>query len=402
MTAESAARLTYCTNIHPGESLAELRTLLASHVLAVRAEFSPAARFGVGLRMSARAAHELCQPGELEALAAWLQANDLYVFTINGFPYGGFHGQRVKERVYAPDWRSHERGAYASQLAEVLSALLPSEVGLYGSVSTVPVGYRPDLTERASREQAAHELVRHAAQLVRLEREQGKHIVLALEPEPFCALETSADTVAYFEEHLFSQAAVRTLVGLTGLSSAQAELALHRHLGVCLDACHAAVVFEDPRTSVDELEAAGIGIAKLQVSSGLELALGPGRTHLLDELTHFADDVYLHQVFERSAQGSTRYLDLPAALAAAREQPELQRTWRIHFHVPVFSRELGSFSGTQDSLASLLQRQRQRPFTQHVEVETYTWDVLPPEHRNLPVTDAIVRELRWTAKELGL
>jgi hypothetical protein len=396
------ARLTYCTNIHPGEGLGEVRALLEEHVLKVRSAFSPDAPFGVGLRLSARAVHELAQGHELPALRSWLSTHGMYVFTLNGFPYGGFHQERVKERVYAPDWASSERLSYTRALARVLAELLPDEPGLYGSVSTVPLGYRAHLTLPEARARAAHALVSHAAELWALEQEFGKRIVLALEPEPFCALERTSDVLAFFAEHLFSQAAASELAARTGLHRSQAKDALHRHLGVCLDACHAAVVFEDPLESVAQLEAFGIFIAKLQVSSGLEVQLGRGRAHVLHELSRFADDVYLHPVFERTAQGTRAYLDLPEALAHAREHPELERTWRIHFHVPVFAERLGSFSGTRASLSRLLQRQRERPFTAHLEVETYTWDVLPQEHRTSSVTDAIVRELAWTRDEVGL
>jgi sugar phosphate isomerase/epimerase len=395
----SASQLTYCTNIHPGESLAEVREVLATHVSAVRRRVSPGTPFGVGLRLSAAAASELEAEGELERFRVLLAEHGLFVFTLNGFPYGGFHGQRVKERVYTPDWRAGERGTYSTSLARILAALLPASCA-YGSVSTVPVGFRADVDTEQAHALAASRLHEHAAQLVELARQTDRELVLALEPEPFCALETTADAVAFFEQHLFAKHALADFAARTGLSTAAAEEALRRHVGVCLDACHAAVVYESPAQSVGRLEAAGIRIAKLQISAGLEVELGPGRESAR-ALRRFADDVYLHQVFEQSARGSERYLDLPEALAQAEAAPELARQWRIHFHVPVFAERLGEFASTQPALRELLARQRERPFTEHLEVETYTWDVLPEEHRAVPVTDAIARELAWARAELA-
>src|SRR5438132_878800 len=98
------AHLTYCTNIHPGESWSEVRANLERHVVRVKERIAPRERFGIGLRLSAQAARELASPPLMMAFRRWLDAHDLYVFTINAFPYGAFHGTRVKEDVYRPDW----------------------------------------------------------------------------------------------------------------------------------------------------------------------------------------------------------------------------------------------------------------------------------------------------------
>ncbi len=202
--AGSAAHLTYCTNIHPGESWPEVRANVERHVVAVKARVCPDAPFGVGLRLSARAAAELRQPHELAAFAAFLKDSGLYVFTINGFPYGAFHEARVKENVYLPDWRDPARARYSACLAEVLAALLPE--GMVGSVSTVPGAFRSAAPTSDDAAQIARALVDHAATLVRVLETTGKEITLALEPEPMCLLETSDEAVRFFEERLFDSA----------------------------------------------------------------------------------------------------------------------------------------------------------------------------------------------------
>lgn len=392
MRAGDATHLTYCTNIHPGESWAEVRRNIETHVVAVKARVSPDAPFGLGLRLSAAAARSLDEPRALEEFRALLARHDLYVFTLNGFPYGTFHRARVKESVYEPDWRSADRSDYTARLSRLLAVLLPD--GVEGSVSTVPVGFRPAFDSSSSRTAAAERLIDHAAMLVGLERETGRVVRLALEPEPHCVLETVPETVRFFEEHLFGADARRRMAAACGLASGDdAEAALRRHLGVCLDTCHAAVEYEEPGAVVRALRDAGITIAKVQLSAGLQIDAATGSDR--KELRRFADDVYLHQVVERNGDTLRRHLDLPDALATGGDGE-----WRIHFHVPLFRERLGSFRNTQPFLREILSLHRQAPISTHLEVETYTWDVLPAEYRAEEVATAVSREMAWVLDRL--
>jgi len=385
--------LTYCTNIHPGETWDEVFANVSTHVLAVKARVAPDRPFGVGLRLSDAAARRLAEPAVLEAFRDFLRAHDLYVFTINGFPYGAFHGTTVKENVYRPDWLEGERVAYSDRLAGLLAALVPA--GMEGSVSTVPGCFVERAAGDAGEGMAAN-LRRHALTLWRLRERTGRTIGLALEPEPHCVLETSADAVAFFERHLLSRAAIADFARSTGLDPAPAEEALRRHLGVCLDACHAAVEFEEAAPALRNLEAAGLRLLKVQVSAGL--VVRPDLDSLA-ALSRFAEGVYLHQVVVRRGSALHRHVDLPQALAQARP-PDAGHEWRIHFHVPLFLERLGLFQNTQEFLNQLLPQLARTAPTAHLEVETYTWDVLPEEHRRLPVDDAIARELQWTLARL--
>jgi sugar phosphate isomerase/epimerase len=386
--------LTYCTNIHPGETWTELRALLLEHVSAVKRRVSPDQPFGVGLRVSARAAEELEQQTAREDLQHILAENDLYVFTVNGFPYGSFHETRVKESVYRPDWLETPRSTYTESLARLLSALLPD--GVDGSVSTVPVAYAQRMSGVSDEERAADALVSHAAFLRKLYDVTGRTIGLALEPEPECRLETGEDAAAFFEGSVLRRDRIARYAMLTGLTGAQAEESLRRHLGVCLDTCHAAVEFEDVDRTIDRLDAAGIRILKVQLSAGLEVR--PATREKLSALAAFADDVYLHQVVIRERSATSRFVDLPEALQAARFADDAE--WRIHFHVPLFLADLGPFRGTQDVVEHILDRQRTRVITSHLEVETYTWDVLPEAYRNCDVVEAIAREIAWVRARL--
>jgi hypothetical protein len=396
MRVGEGTHLTYCTNIHAGESWAEVRASLERFVPAVKAKISPEAPFGLGLRLSNQAALELDQPDRLESFLAFLEREQLYVFTLNGFPYGAFHRTRVKEDVYLPDWRHDERVRYSDRLADLLARLLPR--GLDGTVSTVPGAFRPAMRED-ERDGIAANLVRHAATLVGLLRDTGRSVALALEPEPGCLLETTAEAVALFDQHLFSDVAAARLGELTGLGRAESHDALRRHLGLCLDACHAAVEYEDPGELLAIARSRGVAVRKVQLGTGLRLEhAGPAG---LAALRPFADDVYLHQVVVRTADGDRRFNDLGEALAAAASPTTASDAeWRIHFHVPVFREELGPFRNTQGFLRELLALHARDPVSSHLEVETYTWEVLPAAFRSPNVVDDIVRELEWVRARL--
>jgi sugar phosphate isomerase/epimerase len=394
--------LTYCTNIHAGETWEEVRSNLERHVRRVKAAVAPDRPFGVGLRLSAVAAAALSRPAELEAFREFLGASGLYVFTINGFPYGPFHGTRVKEEVYLPDWLDEARLEYSDRLAELLAALLPDEPGLEGTVSTVPGAYKARVRGPADEGRMAELMVRHAASLHRLRERTGKTVSLALEPEPCCHMETVDETVRFFEARLFAAPSLAAFGRLTGLGPAESEAALRRHLGVCFDACHMAVEFEDAAAGLRALGRAGIRVGKVQVSAGLRVRMDPADRALVDALRPFAEGVYLHQVVERRDGRLVRYLDLPEALDAAQRDGAGPREWRIHFHVPLFREELGRFASTQDYLRGVLGLLRQEAHAPHLEVETYTWDVLPEAFRREDIASAVARELRWVLDELGV
>jgi hypothetical protein len=396
--AAGGAHLTYCTNIHRGETWAETRAALERHLPAVKRRVAPNLQMGVGLRLSNVASETLAL--EADALArfkAFLAEHQLYVFTINGFPYGPFHGTRVKEDVYQPDWRFAERLAYSNRLADLLLELLPRDGDIDGSISTVPATFRPIGATANAVAQIQDNLLRHAAHLARLRQRTGRTITLALEPEPMCYLETSDELVAFLQQQIFASAALARFAQLTGYSTAEAEAALRRHVGICYDVCHAAIEFEDPAGSIARLRGAGIGIFKLQLSAALRVPSVDRQT--LARLQRFDEGVYLHQVVERRADGALiRYLDLAPAFA------EIERAygseWRVHCHVPVFMDKLPDLDTTQNFLSEILGLHMRSAISPHLEVETYTFDVLPEELRRVDVATAVARELDWVKARL--
>lgn len=396
--AAGTTHLTYCTNVHPGESWPEIRRNLETYCTAVKARIAPGQPFGLGLRLPAVAAAQLSHLDSLRELLDLLRAHELYVFTINGFPYGAFHGRRVKEKVYLPDWRSAERLEYTNRLAELLAALLPE--GVRGSISTVPGAFRRAIRSKADEARIAARLAQHVAHLVDIKRRTGKEIRTALEPEPCCLIETLAEAVQFFERCVLSRQTRELLASEANLKFHAAEATLREHLGVCLDLCHAAVEFEDVRGAVGALRAAGIAVPKIQISAGLRLPEVTPRD--IARLRPFDDAVYLHQVVERSAAGLRRYTDLAEAFEAfeASDSSDGPCEWRVHFHVPIHLQRMDAFETTRQSIEEALRAHREAQITDHFEVETYTFEVLPPQYRDADVVTQICREVEWAAQQL--
>jgi hypothetical protein len=377
--------LAYCTNIHRGESWRETLGALKTHTLAVRERVCPRDPFAIGLRLSNRAAVELSDPKTLLGFQRWLGENSCYVFTGNGFPYGRFHGTRVKEQVYAPDWTSPERLAYTNRLFDLLADLLPA--GVEGSVSTLPGSFK-EFIQTGEQKKLIRENLWHCVEhIARLSEKSKRQLRLGLEPEPLCLLENSGETIQFFEQFRAEH---------------KNDPRLDEHLGVNYDCCHFAVEFEEPRTALNSLREAGIKISKLHLSSALKARPTPAaRT----ELKKFADETYLHQVVARDATGTLKFFrDLPDALNLQPSTFNFQSSeeWRIHFHVPLHAPAAPPFENTNDHLLGALDWLAENPgLCPHLEMETYTWEVLPPELKSRSVVEQLVAEYDWTRARLA-
>ena len=380
--------LTYCLNVHPGETWSENFATLRTTVLAVRNLVSPGKPFGLGLRLSAAAASELTDPARLAELTRFLDSQSLFVFTINGFPFGRFHGGPVKENVYAPDWCSPLRRDYTNQLATILAALLPE--GVYGSVSTVPCSWKAWIQSPAHIELVLDHLTDCVAHCAAIGTNDHGDILLALEPEPGCLLETTSETIDFFNAHLFTRGAALLAAKLRS-SEDSARALIRHHLGVCLDTCHLALQYEDPAESLRRYESEGIRVPKIQISSALRTDASPAA---LDALRSFVEPVYLHQVKAQTPAGEIlSWTDLPQALESL--PASAAREVRVHFHVPLHFTRSGPLGSTGSLLTpEFLSSIARDPLT-HLEIETYTWDVLPPALRSASIEESIASEFQW-------
>lgn len=389
--------LTYCTNIHAGETWDEIEAALTRFLPAVKREISPEQPMGVGLRLSALAATQLAQPVVLARFKDMLWRGGLYVFTVNAFPYGAFHGQRVKERVYEPDWRTPERLAFTNEVADLLAEIGPRGMDL--SISTVPGGFRGEIRSDGDIARIVEGYVRAAAHLHGIAARAGRTILLAIEPEPACFLETTREAIGFLNDRVFTRSACALFVTLTGVPLAEAEGLLRRHLGLCFDVCHSAVAFEDAEAILAAVRSSGITIGKIQLSAALSADGAPSQFEEL--LGRFDDGIYLHQTVQRRDGALTRHTDLSEAFDAAR-RGEAGGEWRVHCHVPVFVDRFEGLRSTQRELREVLAVCRRESVSPHLEVETYTWDVLPKALRSPEIVGDIVRELRWVRRELGV
>jgi sugar phosphate isomerase/epimerase len=369
---------------------------LTTYVPQVRARVAPHDAFGVSLRLSASSAQTLTSsPAERRKLKAFLDDNDMYLYTVNAFPYGPFKNQIVKERVYEPDWRSDERAVYTMQVADILAEV--AAPGIEPTIQSPPLGFKPRVTGPDVVAAFTRQVIRVVAHLVKLHERTGCKVRLALEPEPYCFLETTAEAVDYFTNHLYAAPAVTSLGAQTGLSERNAKAALQDHLGMVYDICHQAVEYEDIGASLRTLATAGIPVFKLQEAAALRV---PEVTQAkVDALKRFADTVYLTQTVERRDGKLTRYLNLEDAFAAWEKHPS-PREWRTHFHVPVFLDDLGDFKTTRFAIEDALKFHKENKLSPHLEIETYTWDVLPAHLKTGDIVDYVVMEIEWVREQL--
>jgi len=393
---DGLGHLTYSTLVHPGDTWEEMWASLTTYLPQVKARVSPEAPFGVSLRLSADSARTLASDeAERDRLRAFLAEEDLYLYTANAFPYGPFKGGRVKEQVYEPDWRSEERTRYTVDVADVLADVAPAWIA--PSIQTAPLGFKPRVTDAAVVASYTEHVLRVVAHLVGLEARTGRTVTLGLEPEPACFLETTEETVAYFTDHLYAAAGARRLAALARIPLAEAHAGLRRHLGIVFDTCHQALEYEDIPTSLRRLGEAGIPIVKLQEAAAIHV---PEVTpEAVDALRTYAETIYLTQTVERRDGVLRQYLNVQDAFAAWEEDPG-PREWRVHIHVPVFLDDLGAFRSTRGAIADALRAHAEQPLSRQLEIETYTWDMLPDDLKTGDIVDYVCRELEWVRDEL--
>ncbi|MFD9320937.1 metabolite traffic protein EboE [Streptomyces sp. NPDC060053] len=377
----STVHLAYCTNVHPAETLDGVLTQLRDHCEPVRRRLGRD-RLGVGLWLARDAARALdTDPSALRGLRTALDRRGLEVVTLNGFPYEGFGAEEVKYRVYRPDWSDGERLEYTTALARVLAGLLPDDV-TEGSISTLPLGWRTAWND--ARAETAHSALRTLAErLDALEELTGRSVRVGLEPEPGCTVETTTDALAPL-----------AAVG-------------HPRIGVCVDTCHLATSFEDPHTALDALAEARVPVVKSQLSAALH-AEHPRLPAVREALAAFDEPRFLHQTRTLTATGLHGTDDLGEALTGTALPDAGPR--RSHFHVPLHAAPVPPLTSTLPVLKAALTRLvgGPHPLTRHLEVETYTWQALPPELRpraRARLADGIAAELalaRDLLTDLGL
>ncbi|MBX3372322.1 MAG: metabolite traffic protein EboE [Phycisphaeraceae bacterium] len=404
--------IAYCTNVLDGDDLRGILPGAESFAAALRACPGSArwladdGAMPLGLWLPWRAARTVADPDRARTLADWLAERHVRVRLLNGFPFDAFHAPVVKHRVYAPDWSLPPRAAFTRDLVRIAAALVPD--GGRGSISTLPIAWRAGYGQ-AGLERAGAAIRSLVPFLAELEAGHGRFLHLDLEPEPGCVLDRPADVVRFFEAFL-----------LRGQSS-EDEARIRRHVGVCHDVCHAAVMFDAQAACLSAYARAGIRVGRIQISSAPEARLPAGdpaaRAAAIEALSALAEPRWLHQASWRRADGTvTFHDDLPAALAALSREPAvaalpdaggLEESVRVHFHVPIHLEVAAGLPTTRATIAEALGAARVLPDPPLLEIETYAWSVLPEmrgtagEAKSPPDPAALAalvrRELDWAS-----
>ena len=397
MRLPSGYHLTYCTNIHPGTDWDTTFRALKNHVPQIKKAVCPDGEFGVGLRLSNIASVELLKGNTLGEFKEWLAGEGLYVFTLNGFPYGEFHDTAVKDAVHQPDWTSPDRLAYTLRLFDILAALIPD--GVEGGISTSPLSYRHWHNGKMELEEVYREACSNlgsvVAHLAKIEQETGAYLHLDLEPEPDGLLQNSEEVIHFFKDYAFPLLG-RQLPSLLSISPQEARSLIGRHLTLCYDACHYALAYENPADTFKAMDELGLRIGKIQLSSALKARFdNRDNKKVWKALEKFREPVYLHQVSVKGDKGVTVYPDLDPVLS---EQPATGEL-RAHFHVPVFLTRFEVLETTQDHLSAVLRYLIKNPITVHLEIETYTWKVFP-EAMKSSLAAMVIEEFQWVMRNL--
>lgn len=382
----SSLPLSYCTNVHPGRTLAEVEAGLDRYTLPVQEQWGES--LAAGLWLAQPVVRELLDtPDAAAAFAQRMADRNLTCHTLNAFPFGDFHSERVKENVYIPDWTTPERLRYTLDCARILATMLPRDVE--GSISTVPLGFKQFPHDGDFRQRCIDQLLEVATGLARLEKETGRTVRLAIEPEPLCVLETTDEVISFFRE--LRKEARRAEI----LETAE------KFLGVCYDVCHQSVEFENVATSIAALTYEKIRINKVHITCAIEIE-DPDDRRAREALVKYVEPRYLHQTFARTTSGEIlREVDLTEELATS---PRIgfahAELWRVHFHVPVNAERLGPLRTTRPDLRRALSAVAELDYAPHLEVETYTWEVLP-DGESTSLVDGLTAELSATRQLLN-
>ncbi|MEC3905674.1 metabolite traffic protein EboE [Tamlana sp. 2201CG12-4] len=402
MIIEDQTHLTYCTNIHSGETWEEIFDNLKNYTVKVKERLNSDKPFGIGLRLSQKSASVLLQGNNLTNFKTWLDTNNLYVFTMNGFPYGEFHNTTIKDQVHTPDWTTENRVSYTQNLMNILAYLLPK--GMEGSVSTSPLSYKhwfnnqTDLDKTTKK--SCQSLIQIVLQLIDIRKATGKLLHLDLEPEPDGFLENTQEVIDFYKDHLFKEG-VLIIQKRLGCKSEEAKAYILEHIQVCYDICHFALAYESPKFVISNLQNEGIKIGKIQISAAIKcqksdtIPISSQQSYL----RQFDEPTYLHQSVVKLDKGNlVHFSDLSEGIDFMTNAGF--KEIRTHFHIPIFISNFQVLKSTQNEIIDALNLWKEIKYSNHLEIETYTWSILP-EHLQTDITSSIVREFEWVVKQLS-
>ncbi len=390
--------LSYCSNIHSGNDWKSHFKNIKKYVPIIKKQVCPNKNFGLGLRLSNLASKELDSENNLSNFKDWLKEENIYIFTMNGFPYGNFHGNKVKDLVHEPDWTNQDRVNYTTRLFNQLAYLLPEKTS--GGISTSPISYKhwhkTIDDKKTALKIGAENMIKIIFQLYEIEKKTNKYLHLDIEPEPDGLLENSNDVINFYQNYLYP-IGIEKIKSKFNINDKKARDCIKKYLTICYDICHFSLAYEDPKDTFNKFNSNQIKIGKIQVSSALKIIFNKNNEKKIwDSLEKFDEPVYLHQVTEYKNNKVKTYPDLPELFLNKKSFKEL----RAHFHVPIFLEEFDHLSSTQDQILKVINYiNTNKTLCDHLEIETYTWEVLPSSLKT-EIASSIIREIEWLKLKL--
>ncbi len=364
--------LTYCLNVHNANNIDEISLAIKEYSLKIKNQICPDQPFGLGLYLSNKASIELEKPNNLNRFKEFLIKHNLYCFTINAFPYGDFFTPNLKTKVYYPDWTSSERLQYSKRVCNIMAELLPDNIN--GSISSIPISYKTNNNSWDKIKQSKKKLNDIALFLQHIELKTGKHIDIAIEPEPDCCIETSQEFIDFYQQ----------LNNIT-----------QQYIGLCFDTCHLAIQYENLTQSLLNLHAANIPINKIQISSALRI----DKNFQQNLLHEFYDDKYLHQVKIKTNKNILSFSDLSPDIM--QQNTDLWQEMRIHFHLPIYFNGYDNIKTTNNQIDLDFFKTALKIGVKHFEIETYTFNVLPTNLQNIGLTKSIINEYYFAMEKIN-
>jgi hypothetical protein len=316
-------------------------------------------------------------PDNFRYLQEFLEKRNYYISTVNAFPYGVFHNQPVKDKVYMPNWLNEKRVDFTIKAAEFLEKFLPD--GGSGSISTLPGAYRRHIRDYNgdSLRLIARNLEKTAEYLAYLYEKTGKKIRLGIEMEPDCIWETPDEFAGFYKKYMLPNRYSR------------------EYIGVCYDTCHQELIENGPGAGLEILERYEIPVVKIQLSAALQIQNGAK----FADIKEFDEPVYLHQtrIFnEKNGTICETFSDIPELRSYSGDDVTL----KCHFHLPLFwDSDNTSFKSARKELLAVIRYIKANPgFCRDLEIETYTYSVLPDCVDFRSIGSAVSKEYDWVVK----
>jgi hypothetical protein len=382
--------LSYCTNIHFGESWEEVFYILKFHSRKLRNAFLKMDQFGIGLRLSNSSIINLSKSSFFFDFLFWLKINNFYIKSVNGFPYSFFGSNYIKDNVYLPDWSNFKRYIYSRRIIILFSNFLNKNN--FGGISTLPLSYKYFFCNYSYNNLYIKSIKYLYSLLILLNDIYVNNkifIHLDIEPEPDCVVSNTLDYINFFKKWLLDRIILYFL-------KKKIHMFILNYFRICFDICHSSVEFESICQSFNSIFLFNIKFGKFQISSSLKI----DKMNFYNSyvFSYLPETPYIHQVYGKTFYDNIiTYKDISLAHILLYKKKIVE--YRIHYHVPIFFDKYEIFESTQQYIIEFFKLLKKRNAFYIFEIETYTFDILPC-YLKLNILYSLKREYDWVIKNL--